>query len=212
MIIKNKFLALILLTALIGLAANQGAFAQMNTKHKAGIKVGLNASNLYVDNVHDENARLGINAGVFGEIVSTEAFALQAELLYSNKGSFNVFNPPFSQEVDFNLNYIDLPLLAVIKLGAVDLHVGAYASYLVDANIKYNGTFTGTEKLDKDNFKSFDYGLVGGVGVNFGMVQVGARYNYGLVKIAESNGAKNLIGDSKNSLAQLFVAFDLTKQ
>lgn len=209
MTIKNKILSFILFTTILGFVASEQALAQ-TTPRKAGIKGGLNASNLYIDDVDDENARLGYNVGLFGELVSTETFALQAELLYSTKGSKNMYDSPFDQEIKYNLNYLDLPLLAVFKLGAVDLHVGAYGSYLLNANIEYDGELAnGTDEIDKDNLKSWDYGLVGGVGVNFGSFQVGARYNYGLVKLADSDAAEAFIGDAKNSCAQLFVAFNL---
>jgi hypothetical protein len=53
------------------------------------------------------------------------------------------------------------------------------ASYLLGANVSYSGNLAQCDdKIDKDNLKSFDYGLVGGFGLNFGAVQVGARYNY----------------------------------
>lgn len=204
---KNKILTLILITAIFGLVSQQ-SIAQVNTKARAGIKGGLSASNLYVDDVHDENARIGYHIGFYGQPVSSDAFALQLELLYSTKGTTTIYDEPVDQEIQYNLNYIDLPVLAVFKLGdAVELHAGGYASYLVGANIKYEGDLAdGVDEVDRDNLKSYDYGLIGGVGVNFGAVQVGARYNYGLVKIADSDAADFLIGDSKNSFAQLFIA------
>lgn len=212
MTIKNRILSVILLTALVGLVTSQQAAAQFYSKNRAGIKGGLNVSNLYVDDVNDENARFGLNVGLFGELCSSEAVALQVELLFSTKGSKNVYDEPFDQEIQYNLNYLDLPVLAVFKLGAVDLHVGAYGSYLLGANISYDGDLAdGEDEIDRDNLKSFDYGLLAGVGINFGAVQIGARYNYGLVKIADSDSAEALLGDSKNSCAQLFIAFNFNE-
>ena len=90
------------------------------------------------------------------------------------------------QTVKYNLNYLDLPVLAVFKLGeSAEIHIGPCASYLLGANVSYSGDIAnGDNTIDKDHLKSFDYGLVGGFGLNFGTVQVGARYNYGLAKIA----------------------------
>jgi hypothetical protein len=117
------------------------------------------------------------------------------------------------QEVKYNLNYLDLPVLAVFKLGnQVELHAGGYASYLLNANIEYEGDIANdVDEIDKDHLKSYDYGLVGGIGFNFGNVQLGARYNYGLVKIADSDAAEFLIGDSKNSVGQVYLALNLNK-
>lgn len=102
-------------------------------------------------------------------------------------------------------------MLAVFKLGKVaEIHAGVYGAYLIGANIKSDGDLGDWfDDLDRDNFETMDYGLAGGVGLNFGGVQVGARYNMGLQEIAKSNGARSVLGNSKNSLAQLYIAFPL---
>lgn len=178
---------------------------------RMGVKGGLNISNLYVDNVNDENSRLGFNVGLYGQILSNEFFAIQPELLYTTKGSKNEYDGFVDQDVKFNLNYLEVPVLAVFKLGEVaELHAGGYGSYLLGANVSYAGDLiNGGEELDRDNFKSYDYGLVGGLSLNFGNVQIGTRYNYGFVKLAKTDNAKTVLGDSKNSVAQVYVAFNL---
>lgn len=207
---KNKLFCLMLLTASVSLLTTGIASAQFR---KAGIKGGLNVSNLYVDNVNDENPRYGFNAGLFGQPYSTKNFALQVELLYDTKGSRTVYDGIVYQEVDYNLNYLTLPVLAVFKLGeSAEIQLGGYAGYLLNTNISYSGNLgSGADKIDKSNLKSMDYGLVGGFALNFGITSVGVRYNYGLAKIAESNTAKLLIGDSKNSSAQIYIAFNFLK-
>jgi hypothetical protein len=40
-------------------------------------------------------------------------------------------------------------------------------------------------------------------------MQVGARYNYGLLKIADDDLSESFIGDSKNSNAQVYIALNL---
>ncbi len=208
---KNKLFSVILMATLFSLAFHQQASAQAG---KSGIKGGLNVSNLYLDNVTDQNARLGFNIGVFGQLFSSETFALQPELLYSTKGSTAQYGGVINQEISYNLNYLDMPVLAVFKLGDVaEIHIGGYASYLLNANISYKGDIAnGSDPIDKDNLKSFDYGISGGLGANFGKAQVGARYNFGLVQLANSNEARTVIGDAKNSCAQVYVAFALNSK
>jgi hypothetical protein len=212
MTIKNKILQLTMISALAVLGLSQTATAQMNAR--AGVKGGINASNLYVDDVDDENARIGFHAGFYGQFSASEAVALQAELLFSTRGSETHYSSGgLNQEVKYNLNYIDLPLMVVLKAGdAVEFHLGGYGSYLAGANISYDGDLAnGEDEIDRDNLKSYDLGLLGGVGVNFGAVQFGARYNYGLVKLADSDAARALIGDAKNSCAQLYIAFNFNQ-
>lgn len=207
---KIKILSVSLLFSALGVIFTETASAQT----RAGVKGGLNVSNLYIDDVNDENARFGFNVGVYGQVLSSDVFAIQPELLFSTKGSKAEYTGLVDQTVKYNLNYLDLPVLAVFKLGkSAEIHVGPYVSYLLNANISYSGDVAnGDDEIDKDNLKSFDYGLAGGFGLNFGAVQVGARYNYGLVKIADSNAAEAVIGDSKNSVAQLYLALNLNKK
>jgi hypothetical protein len=209
---KSKFGLTALLTVLTVMASSAlMAQSDPNPTARVGIKAGLNASNLYVDDVNDENARFGFNGGLYGQILSSEAFAIQPELLFSTKGAQADYGGIINSTVRYNLNYLDLPILAVFKLGpSAEIHFGPYFSYLLNANIDYSGNFgNGTDRVDRDHLKTFDYGLSGGLGLNFGPVQVGARYNYGLVKIADSNTARNILGDSKNSVAQLYIALNL---
>ena len=133
--------------------------------------------------------------------------------MFSTKASQADYGGIVNSTVKFNLNYLDLPVLAVFKLGpSAEIHAGAYGSYLLGANIDYSGNIgNGNETIDRDNLKSYDWGLVGGLGLNFGAVQIGARYNYGMVKIADSNSAQQILGNSKNSVAQLYVALNFNK-
>jgi hypothetical protein len=63
--------------------------------------------------------------------------------------------------------------------------------------------------LDRDNFRDWDFGLAGGIGLNFGATQIGVRYSQGLRKIANSDEAEAFLGDAKNSCAQLYIAFSM---
>jgi hypothetical protein len=209
----TKILKILTLCFVVSCAAaiSNDLFGQM----RAGIKGGLNVSNLYVDDVSDENARFGFNLGVYGQVLSSDAFAIQPELLFSTKGSKIEYGGSlFDQTVKYNLSYLDLPVLAVFKLGeSAEIHVGPYIGYLLGANISHEGDLgNGVDDIDKDNLKSFDYGLSGGFGLNFGNLQVGARYNYGLAELADSDGADLLIGDAKNSVGQIYLAFNLNHQ
>ncbi|KAB1064530.1 porin family protein [Salibacter halophilus] len=200
---------MIILTAFCFISNIQTTQAQ---EVSGGIKGGLNMSNLYIDNVDDENMRIGYHAGFYGQIHIDDKFLIQPELLFSTKGAHAYYNGIFNQDVRFNLNYIDLPVLASVELGEfLVLQAGGYASYLISANTDYsNSIVSGFQELDRDNFHSVDYGLVAGVAANFEPIQIGVRYSRGLSEIAQSNVAEIQLGDSKNSVAQLYIAFGIT--
>jgi hypothetical protein len=216
---KRKFrnLGLLLCAGIISVLTVTNTQAQ--SAPRVGLKGGLNLSNLYVNDVNDENARIGFHAGIYTQLLSTEAFAIQPEINYSTKGTGITYayadanNVMFDHDQKFNLSYLDIPILAVFKLGeTAEIHAGPYWAYLLRAEIKNNDGNPNNEfdTIDRKNFDNWDYGLVGGIGFNLGKsAQLGARYNYGLNKIAQTAAAKSVLGNAKNQVAQLYLSFNL---
>jgi Outer membrane protein beta-barrel domain len=99
----------------------------------------------------------------------------------------------------------------VFKLGdAGEIHLGGYSSYLLSASILYDPNLgSGIDKINKDDLKSYDYGLSDGLGINSGNFQIGARYNFGLISLAESDAVKLLLGNAKISCVQLYASFNM---
>lgn len=207
---------LLLLAAFTGtlsaaMAQQQQTTGESSLQPKFGIKGGINLSNLYVDDVKDENMKVGVNVGVFGKFPVTQGFSIQPELLYSSKGAKLAYDNILGNgEYRFNLNYVELPVLAVFNLGKnFNIHAGPYVSLLTSANIKRldkkNNEIDNIADLDTDNFKRFDYGLVGGVGLDIENFTIGARYNYGLNEIGDGGLAGQATKNSKNSAFTFYI-------
>jgi hypothetical protein len=202
----------ILITTKKAVAQEQQTTSENAMKPKLGIKAGVNLSNMYVDDVSDENMKVGLNAGFFAKLPVARGFSIQPELLYSSKGAKEEYDNFLEGEGEyrFNLNYVELPVLAVFNVGRnFNLHLGPYVSYLAGVNIKDlkdNGTIDEIAELDADNFNRFDYGLVGGLGVDISNFTLGARYNYGLREIGKSdNITSQLLKNSKNSNVSIYI-------
>lgn len=180
---------------------------------RSGIRGGFNASNLYIDDISDRNPRYGFNIGLFTQVPLIKgALYLQPEIAYSTKGTtarYNILNT-FQGETTFKLDYAEVPLLLTYKIGnVIDIQAGAYAGYLVNASSKSKADNGSSSEvlLDKENYKSFDYGVAAGLNLYLGKLMVGTRYNHGLQKIANTNSAQTFLGDSKNSVGQVYVGF-----
>lgn len=193
-------------------AQEQQTSAENSLSPKFGIKAGVNLTNMYVKDVSDENMKVGFNAGFFAKLPITQGFSIQPELLYTSKGAKETYNNFIEGEGEyrFNLNYIELPVLAVFNVAKnFNLHVGPYVSYLAEANIKDlkdNGTMDEITDLDAENFNRFDYGVVGGLGIDISNFTIGARYNYGFREIGKSGSLTGeLTKDSKNSAISLYI-------
>ncbi|MEQ9375789.1 MAG: porin family protein [Imperialibacter sp.] len=203
---KNTILA----TSLLMMFITCGALAQ-----DAGLKGGLNFSNLYVDDVDDENMKVGFNAGVYYKAQLVKQLSIQPEILYSLKGAEVIYDDTFlglgNGKYRFNLSYVDVPVaLKVNPIGNFYFEAGPYVSLLTSVKVKRidsDGTKEVVSELDRDKFNTFDYGVFGGVGFNFTGGSLGVRYNYGLQEIGESGSlAAEATENSKNSVLQVFMS------
>ena len=191
----------------------QQTTGEYSVSPKFGIKGGINLSNLYVDDVEDENLKVGLNIGLLAKIPVTRGLSIQPELLFSSKGSKIKYNNLLSTgEYRFNLNYMEVPVLAVINLAKnFNLHGGGYFAYMASANVKdvdNEGNTNSITELNSEDFNRFDYGLVGGFGVDVQNFTIGARYNYGLNEVGDAGSlGGQLLQNAKNSALTLYIGF-----
>ncbi|MFW5726083.1 MAG: porin family protein [Bacteroidota bacterium] len=209
---KKKLLSIIMFSTILSTLLALPLAAQQMT---GGIKGGLTMSNLYIDRdeLDDENARFGFNLGLYSQFMMAETFGIQPELVFTTKGSEATYSGIVDQTVNFNLNYLEVPVLAVFRpLDNLELHAGPYVGLLLSSNIEYSGTIDGNDEIDRDNFNTLDYGIGAGLALSFGNISVGLRYNLGLQELANTSVAEMLLGDSKNSYGQLYIAFGFSEK
>jgi hypothetical protein len=213
-ILKSAFLMLTAGTiTTAAISQEQRTSGETRLTPKIGIKGGVNLSNLYVQDVGYENLKVGANAGLFAKIPVTRGFSIQPEVLYTMKGSqVNYNNLLFgSGKYRYNLNYIEMPVLAVVNVAKnFNVHFGPYGSLLTSAKVKKvdaDGNVNGVTELNKDNFNSFDYGAAAGLGFDVENVSLGARYNYGLREVGKEGRASDLTKGSKNSVISFYIGF-----
>lgn len=179
-----------------------------------GIKGGINLTNLYIDNVTDENMKVGANVGLYAKLPVATGFSIQPEIAYSMKGAQADYNNVFgSGKYRFNLDYLEVPVAAVVNVAKnFNIHAGPYVAFLLSAKVKdvdANGNINGVTQLNRDNFKSTDWGLFGGVGFDIGGATLGARYTRGFEEIGKPGLSGNITQNSKNSGFTFYVGFAL---
>lgn len=182
-----------------------------------GVKGGLNFSNLYTDEVDDNNMLTSFNAGLYAKFPITQSVAIQPEFLFSRKGAEFVYDNAFAEgTARFKLNYIEVPVLLRLNITEnFNIHVGPYFAYLIDAQVTNetdNGVFDFEENYDNDDFNKFDTGLTAGLGFDFESLGIGFRYNYGLSTVGKEqtvDGVTFTSPDAKNSNFSLYLAVPL---
>lgn len=182
-----------------------------------GIKGGVNFTNLYTEDVDDNNILTSFNAGLYVNLPVSSGVSIQPELNFSRKGSELVYDNAFaSGTTRLKLNYLEMPVL--LKLNVTpnfNIHFGPYAAYLIDGkatNESNDGSFNFEDNISNDDLNKWDYGLSGGVGLDFGSTSLGVRYNYGLQNIGKERdfgGSTYTFPDSKNSALSMYLGIKL---
>jgi hypothetical protein len=201
----------VLLSSIFCLLVSTVAVGQEST---AGFKGGINLSSLTTDGNNDKNLKVGFHAGVYNKIPLGRSFSLQPELLYSGKGMKLNYDESALADGDskFNLNYLELPVKLVFNLAEdFEFQFGPYVAYLVNANVDTDADvldfweIDSEDEIDRDRFKSLDYGVSLGLGFNLDALILGFNYNLGLTQVAKDDELSyDVLGDAKNSVIQVY--------
>jgi hypothetical protein len=212
----NTKLTIILIMSLVFSTFILKGQSSDENKVRYGIKAGFNISNMYTKDVQDENIIPGFNGGLFLKVPVTSNFALQTELLYTMKGSELTYNSFISGKASFSLNYIEMPVLAVINLTKiVNIYGGVYIANLTSVVVKNKSNvdlFNFVNELTRSDFEMYDWGLVGGAGLDFNKVSLGIRYEYGMKpvgKVRSILGQSYRFPDACNSTVQIYLSLSI---
>ena len=178
-----------------------------------GIKAGANFASLTPeeDEDPDRSLRSGPVAGLWVRMASASPVSFQVEGLFSEKGV--KFKAPAIglDAAEIRLRYLEIPALARADFGAAGSAVRAYVvggaapAFKLAARAKAEGQGQQSDRDVGDEIFSFDVGLVGGFGVEFGRALVEARYTHGLRHInTDDNGDEDRI---KNRVFSLMAGF-----
>lgn len=155
-----------------------------------GVKAGYNLAMQYgikdpsIAYKVNSDSRHGFTGGIFLLFPITEAFSVQQEFLYANKGStqhVSMAEPPFKSSSEYKIDYFELPILfryTFAKIGSVGifgssgfaLSVLLNGEYTVDGDIDIGGNLVSfSQDGDTDGLDQFDYSFIYGLGVKFNL-------------------------------------------
>ena len=163
-----------------------------------GLRLGLGfgiVNNSEADEYDGPSNRTGLNIGaVVGFQLSPSApVYLESGLFYTEKGGRNNTVP--SKKVDYNLNYLELPILVKYCVdidGEFSLQpfAGGYLAYGVGGKIKRHTDRTIESSFSRNQFKRFDGGLRFGCGIEYQMLYADLAYELGLANIGRDEFEK----------------------
>jgi long-subunit fatty acid transport protein len=207
----------ILLSAAVVVFATSISNAQ---QVKLGVKAGLNLATVVGDETGDVDSRTGFHIGGVAEVVLSDKFSFQPELVYSTQGAKEEYSDTFNgitetEEAETTLTYLNIPLMAKYYVTeGFSIEAGLQIGVLLSAETEFTftatseqGTFTesGTEDV-KNNLKSIDFGV--GVGLGYKLdngINFAVSYNVGRSNILDGEGSVDF--SQQNSVIQISVGY-----
>jgi hypothetical protein len=197
----RKRLVSIALAAIISLAASSAALAQTTFGVKGGANIAEVSTN--VPDLEDlTSSKTGFVGGAFATFGLGTIFALQPEVLYSQKG-FKAADDVFDIDAQLKTNYFEIPLLLKAQLALVLVRPAIYAGPVVsfETSCKVAGSEGGIDISvdcddDLDGFESrkkTDWGAVFGANIDFMLGPIvlilDGRYQLGLTNLNDDPAA-----------------------
>ena len=168
------------------------SFAQM----QAGLKAGVNISNLSGDDAGSPDSKTGFAFGGFFMYQFSPMFAIQPEAYYTMKGATDKMDfEGTTVDLTYTLNYIEIPVLFkfLIPIQGSGVKPAIFAGPFLGINTtaKVKAEFNGqSQEDDITDTKSTEFGLQFGGGIGFpvgkGELGVDIRYILGLSTIDDS--------------------------
>lgn len=192
------------------------SFGVNGQNFKGGILAGFNATQINGDDMAGFN-KYGLWFGPFTSYPLKSNWILEAELLFTQKGSRKNFSPdnpnPGGKWEKVNLNYIEMPLLARYPVNEkIQLHGGLGLAYLLSSRAS---TFSAPYQAE---FRTYEFNILGGGSYRLSdhftfiaryqnsLTNIGTcpsrpfwrRYNTGFLNIVVTFGLRYNIGEANH--------------
>lgn len=184
----KKFFTLLFVLSVFSMIS----FAQM----QAGLKAGVNISNLSGDDAGSPDSKTGFAFGGFFMYQFSPMFAIQPEAYYTMKGATEKMDfSGTTVDLTYTLDYIEIPVLFkfLIPIQGSGVRPAIFAGPFLGINTtaKVKAEFDGqSQEEDLTDTKSTEFGLQFGGGIGFpvgkGELGVDLRYILGLSTIDDS--------------------------
>lgn len=145
-------------------------------KVRLGVKAGINFSN--IDGETNMKTKTGLHFGGILEINTSRNFFLQPEFLYSSQGA----KANGKGAVDIDYKYLSVPVVGKFYViqDVLSLEAGPQFSFLIK------------DDITKSNQSTFDFAVLGGLGINFTDNVFGqARYVVGITDTKDDTKITN---------------------
>ena len=148
-------------------------------EYRYGIVAGQNIATIKSLRGDSQDVISRLMAGVALQIVWPKGFALQPELLYSQKGCMYT-----GTTTRYDIDYLEIPVKAIYRLYLADVKPFVFAAPYTAYALKLspNGDVDVAE-IDLPQLNRFDAGIGVGAGFDIWKVQISFRYSWGFAQV-----------------------------
>jgi hypothetical protein len=181
-----------------------------------GPMAGVSFTNISVDVEDldlDTEGSTGFAIGAFVEFELGGTFAIEPQLLYVGKGGTA---GDATVDLDLDVHYLQLPVLLKAEFGrgrgglVPSIFAGPQFGFRVSCEQSVDlGFGEVATDCDDDTVKGTDYGVVAGIGLDFGNFSLQGRYEWGLQNLAEVGDLDDLDVKNRGFLFTLGYGFRL---
>lgn len=199
-----------------------------------GFNGGMNYSNVSFQPTVKQNGLMGITGGVTARYISEKYFSMicgaQVELNYSQRGWDEQYqladgSKDTSRKYVRKMNYLEIPFMAHLAFGKdrgaqVFLNLGPQVGLMLSDSEEKSGDWEdipASPQHGKKIEKKFDYGIVGGLGLEIRTKRAGnflieGRYYFGLADFYNSTKKDDFSRSAHTTIsARITYLFDLKK-
>ena len=171
-----------------------------------GGRIGINSATVDIEDPSglsvQPNSRVGLDIAAVVNVGVTEAFSIQPELHFIQKGfklKLDFFGD--EEETNTNLNYLEIPVLAKYAFGSESIQGFILGGPALGFGLSGKTKFKSSGQEDKedvnfgsneDELKTVDFGLAigGGLGIpaSTGLFFIDVRYLLGLANLSNEEG------------------------
>lgn len=214
------------------------AHAQLQDQRQnfsVGVNGGVNLSSVSFSPAIKQGKLIGPSFGVTARYISEKYFSMicgiQAEINYSQRGWKEVYDDESGDSYQRTMNYVEVPLLAHLAFGKDQghgarfvLNLGPQVGFLLNESEQKSEGFDPNNRptytqaqYGKMADKKFDYGIVGGFGVEIrtgiGNFIAEGRYYFGLSDFYNSTKKDDFSRSAHSYLgARITYLFDITNK
>ena len=186
----------LLLAVVISIGLSLGAGAQ--SKFSIGPNAGVGAS--WLDNTPNRKTKLAGNVGLSLVYSAAEHFGVGLDAKYSFEGG--KYSAATNQNTTADLNYFRVPLKAIYFFGSYGnrvrpkLYAGPSFGFLAGGKTTVVTPVVTQTIESKDVFKSFDFGVTAGAGLNIRLVKntwfnADLNYLHGITDLQKNNNGNS---------------------